>query len=542
MGRSSFAAKGIALNIKPTGARVKADRVLTLFMLNTLADNARKYTHEGGNVNIEATEGDEYIEVAVTDDGEGMEQNQAEHLFDHKVITDETATHSGSTQRSHGFGLINCKGIIDKYRKLSRIFTVCRLTVESEKGKGSRFAFRLPKGAAMTILALLATVATVAKGLTTNEAIVRELTEASAFADSTLNSNAEGDFEHSLSMADSCRKHLNAFYKLQRPDSNDTLTAIGDPSVIAPEIIWLHDSIHINYEIVLTLRNESAVAALALHEWTLYQYNNRIYTQLFKELSADSTLGDYCRKMQQSQTNKQIAIVLLVLLLLSILAAIAWQVIESVRKAATRQQQQQELQEIKADEIVRAKMDEERLHVSNAVLDNCLSALKHETMYYPSRIRQLLDNGDTESLAEVVAYYRELYAILSLQAVRQTETTKLSLRALDNNILGDEVLIRYLLELLRKQSGQRKLDIEYRQKDLKYIECTISMPKLQLTAQQAAQLFTPTTDNIPFMLCRQIVRDHGEATNLRACAIRAELRQGITTIIITLPRARRQSS
>lgn len=53
----------------------------------------------------------------------------------------------------------------------------------------------------------------------------------------------------------------------------------------------------------------------------LYSYNNRIYTQLFKEMSADNTLGNYCLTMQQSQTNKTIAVILLVLLLVAIVPA-----------------------------------------------------------------------------------------------------------------------------------------------------------------------------------------------------------------------------
>ena len=293
------------------------------------------------------------------------------------------------------------------------------------------------------------------------------------------------------------------------------------------------------------------MAALALHQWTLYQYNNRIYTQLFKELSADSTLDDYCRKMQQSQTNKQIAILLLVLIFISILIAVGWQIMESMRKAATLQQQRLTQQELTTDEISRTQLDEARLHVSNSVLDNCLSALKHETMYYPSRIRQLIDSGDMDSLAEVVAYYRELYGILSMQAMKQTENHRLLLRPVDLPInhhsptprdvpqaLGSPILIGYLFELLRKQAGERHPAIDCQPKGEKYVECTVSMPHLQLNEQQASLLFTPTIENIPYMLCRQIVRDHGEATNLRGCAIRAELRQGITTIVITLPRAR----
>ena len=55
--------------------------------------------------------------------------------------------------------------------------------------------------------------------------------------------------------------------------------------------------------------------------WDLYHYNNKVYTQLFKELSADNSLADYCRMMQQSQSNKRIAIILLILILMLIVPA-----------------------------------------------------------------------------------------------------------------------------------------------------------------------------------------------------------------------------
>ena len=42
-GRASFDMKGVTLIVEPTEAVVKADRVLTLFMLNTLAAGKRLY-------------------------------------------------------------------------------------------------------------------------------------------------------------------------------------------------------------------------------------------------------------------------------------------------------------------------------------------------------------------------------------------------------------------------------------------------------------------------------------------------------------------
>ena len=526
-GQRSFMLKGITLDVKATTARVKADRILTLFMLNTLADNARKFTSEGGTVTISATEADDYVEISVTDTGVGMSEEQLAHVFDHKVISD-------SNQTSHGFGLLNCKGIIEKYRKISQIFSVCLLAAESEQGRGSRFYFRLPRRVSTVVLLLMGLA-----GL--SSASAQSLAKASHYADSAYYANIDGHYERTLDYADSCRKYINDYYLSVRPEGSDTLLRMGDVSVRQPEIEWYHDSLQLNYDIILRMRNESAVAALALHEWSLYRYNNRIYTQLFKELSADTMLDDYCRKMQQSQTNRQVAIILILLLFLGILAALAWQFMQMLSRKARRQQEHQDRLELMEDELRRLTLEENALYVSNAVVDNTLSTLKHETMYYPSRIRQLIDTGDYQSLAEVADYYRELYGLFSAQAMNQVSRSTLRLKPLDHEILGDEIQIRLLMDILRRQNGQQMPAIDYVPRDSQYIDCRVRMDGLTLTSEEASTLFMPQIDHIPYLLCRQIVRDHGEATNRRACAIRAEVEQQHTVIIITLPRICRTS-
>ena len=91
---------------------------------------------------------EEAVEIVIEDNGQGMTEKQVLHLFDHKTIVDESLKESEliPEEKSHGFGLMNCKGIIDKYQKISSIFSVCSIKVESEIGKGSRVSFRLPKG------------------------------------------------------------------------------------------------------------------------------------------------------------------------------------------------------------------------------------------------------------------------------------------------------------------------------------------------------------------------------------------------------------
>lgn len=519
LGRSktSFQMKGIELEVESTDAVVKADRVLTLFMLNTLADNARKFTEQGGRVNIYAQKTADYVELSVEDTGKGMSQDELAQVFNHQV------------KGGHGFGLMNCKGIIEKYRKISQIFQVCHLAVESEEGKGSRFFFRLPKGIKRVILLLLM--------FGTSSSVIPVsaqdyLSKAHVFADSAYFSNVNGSYSKTLEFADSCRQYLNAHYLRQYPKGNLLMQRQGNAAMMAPEIQWLHDSVNTNYQIILDIRNESAVAALALHEWELYAYNNKVYTQLFKELSADNTLADYCRMMQQSQSNKRIAIILLILILLLIIPAYYMLYYRHRLYNRFRKERMQKTNlEMAEDELRRAELEDSNLHVSNAVLDNCLSTLKHETMYYPSRIRLLADKGETQSMLEVASYYRELYGLLSEQAIRQTEQVKLHLKKVDlygQEVLGDEHMLRYLFEIL-------KGEVTVAVKDSQYLLYTIHR-RLSLTDEEAANLFTPQMDNIPYLLCRQIVRDHGEATNRRGCGIWAELAEGTTWIKITLPR------
>ena len=525
-GRRSFSLKDLELDIPPTDVSVKADKVLTLFMLNTLADNARKFTPAGGRVSIGVTSADNYVEISVMDTGIGMTEEQLEHVFDRKPILDNSST-------SHGFGLLNCKGIIEKYRKISQIFSVCLIAAESKEGEGSRFYFRLPKRVMTLIVALLSLVGTL-QAQTPSQL----LTQAGVYADSAYYSNIEGMYQRTLDYADSCLWCLNSYYRSVRPESVDTLIPLGDLSATPPEILWYHDSVDINYTILLNVRNESAVAALALHQWQLYHYNNRIYTQLFKEMSADTTLDTYCRTMQQSQSNKEVAIILLVLLFIAIIVVVVWQYVLLYNKRVKIWQQQQAQLEMMGDELQRLKMEEGRLHVCNAVLDNTLSTLKHETMYYPSRIRQLITAGDNDSLTEVVDYYRELYGMLSEQAIRQLDYGKMHIQMLDHQVLGDAVYVDYLFDILRKKSGEKTLQIDWQPYDDQYMTARVLLPSFQCADVPLQQLFMPVhVDNIPFLICREIVRQHGEATNRHACGIRAERdTNNIINIIITLPR------
>lgn len=568
-GRMSFQMKGISLVVEDSDDVVKADKILTLFMINTIADNARKFTQTGGTVKVSSHSADNYVEISVEDTGIGMDEELLKHIFNHQP-----------SANSHGFGLMNCKGIIDKYRKISKIFSVCQITAESSVGKGSKFSFRLPMGIIKGFLALMIFLLPAAPCFADNAE------RASAFADSAYYSNLNGTYLRTLAFADSCRSYLNSLYCQIVPHGQTYMVEQTESTLPPAELQWFKDSLPMNFNVILDIRNEMAVAALALHDWPLYTYNNKVYTQLFREISADNTLDHYCRVMQKSGTNKNVAIIMLVLLLLSIFPAyyllyyrhrlayrynldlvnrinrillsrasateklnqieLLWkrksqvsqddvsngeldhvvaQIFDSLQRSIHVEQRQQTTIEFSEDELKRVLYENERLHISNNVLDNCLSTLKHETMYYPSRIQQLLPHIDRDELertqaepidnnlqaiAELAAYYKELYAMLSTQAMRQCELP----------VQLDSDMFHYLFDILRKHGGGTPQVIEEERKG-NYMKVVVPMPQSSLTAQQSSRLFTPLTTHVDFLLCRQIVRDFGEATNARGCGIEA---------------------
>lgn len=606
-GRLGFSLKGVDLVVEPTKAVVKADKTLTLFMINTLADNARKFTNAGGKVLIRAQESADDVEISIQDTGQGMTEEQVAHLFDHKPIIDSD---SGMAQKSHGFGLMNCKGIIDKYKKLSKIFDVCSISASSVVGQGSRFSIHLPKGVARIFLILLLNIGFLggmgARPLSSKvvqKHIIKPvsnayLNHAAMFADSAYFSNINGHYERTLQYADSVRIYLNRFYLTVHPKGKDLMVGITRNAGVPAEIKWFRDTLPVNYQVILDMRNESAVAALALHRWSLYSYNNKVYTQLFRESSADNTLSDYVRVMQKSENSKTVSVILLVILLIMIIPAyyflyyrhrlyyricidrinkingillsrqshqeklhhihaiwdsrdpsleaqfpvlndVVRQIEEALRSSIQAENAQTMSMELAKDECKRKQLEDAKLHVSNSVLDNCLSTLKHETMYYPSRIRQLIDGTDDhlEAMNEVVVYYKELYSLLSAQAQRQVESVKLtcapvelsavlpksfSLRSPSVTVMGDGEMLRYLFELLQKLSGERNPVVDISEKGSRYVMVKVTLPSLALTEEQCVELFTPSTLDIHYLLCRQMIRDMGEATNARGCGIGAK--------------------
>ena len=425
-------------NIKAdSSAVVKADKALTLFLVNTLVDNARK--SGATEIDVNATTGSNYAEISVTDNGKGMTEEQLAHLFEYKQIDGKG-----------GFGLQNCRGIIDRYKKISSLFSVCMISAKSALGKGTTISFRLPliKSIVIALVSLLS--------------ISMQAKEIDRYADSLYNCNIQGRYSDALLYADSCRAH-----------SADA------------------DSI-----VLLSVYNEEAVASLAMHQWTRYYSSNWQYTLLYRELTADKSLPDYYRSMQRAELQANIAMLVVLILILSLIPLVWYLYLKPI---VIQRRKERERRNNLEEEIAALRQENERLHVTSSITDNQLSTVKHETMYYPSRILQLISsNAPQEEISNAIEYYRELCLMLTSKVLKQ--------KPMNSDTLQE---LRDFLQLLIKRHKEDPL-----------------------TEEQVSRLFTIDTPHTDYLVMRQIMREIGEITHNRNSGITATYQNGKTQITL----------
>lgn len=64
----------------------------------------------------------------------------------------------------------------------------------------------------------------------------------------------------------------------------------------------------------------------------------------------------------------------------------------------------------------------------------------------------------------------------------------------------------------------------------------MALVNMKMTDEECRNMFFPNINNIPYLICRQIIRDIGEITNKRGCGIEAEHNENNgVTIKVTLP-------
>lgn len=129
-------------NQKEIKIEVKADDGLTAFadpdsinlVIRNLLSNAIKFTRNHGAITILAQDSGPWIEVAVEDNGVGINQEVMAKLFS----INSSHTSSGTNQeKGSGLGLVLCKDFVEKNGG--------EIRVESVLGEGSKFTFTVPK-------------------------------------------------------------------------------------------------------------------------------------------------------------------------------------------------------------------------------------------------------------------------------------------------------------------------------------------------------------------------------------------------------------
>ncbi len=773
--KASFESRGIKLEVEPTDSNVKADRALTIFMVNTLLDNAMKYTPAGGTVRLTASTSDYAVEIAVSDSGRGLSADDiqlicGEKFYDASRIgmsqdNDHDSAESNrqlAQQKGFGFGLMNCKGIIEKYRKTNKLFAVCRFSVESELGKGSRFHFTLPKGvtrAAKMLLAFVVPLLCGCTGLTSpnnysdtaiqqtnnpnpNRSIDSLRIDSASHlvryhVDNVYYNNVDGYYEEALLSADSAIHDINVLHHLLYPtDTRKMLPRYEDET--PAELEWYKENHDMAYNIILDLRNEMAIAALALKRWDIYYSNNETYTRMYRLVGQDKSLEQTCNNLQMANINKQTVLVVLIAILVlamllffmlyykfyllhilnmeqyisfskhvlstdysgdddgldksfvndlfrgisdvKLIDAMALVVnsdngkgmltavtgnshhataLTQYAQMAYQQSKERDQQanivaypmtvsgeegeqtiggialalhggtlsddeeiilrlmvqltsiylnnsliqlnvrtnniELMEDEERRTEHEENIVHVQNMILDNCLSTIKHETMYYPNRIKQLLSSQqatiqgeELSAVNELASYYKDIYTILSANALRQVSGKTFRRAAWPINIFADyarrsfdkmkakrgsditldigtfttdEVfcdkdLIEYLIDNLLLHAFETPLSGQLRfeaQPEERFMAFRFTDYRQSFSQKELNNLFYP--DNIRYdsrtdrllstqlIVCKQIVREHDEHSPFRGCRIYAEPIDGGDgyTIVFSIPRKKNKT-
>jgi signal transduction histidine kinase len=133
--RAKAVAKGISLSTSlPDGLpQVDIDSHRISQVLRNLLENAVVHTNKGDRITVSAGQQGSWVEVAVTDTGEGIPAEDLPNVFERLYRVDKSRARATG---GSGLGLTIAKRLVEAHGG--------KIKVQSEPGKGSRFAFTIP--------------------------------------------------------------------------------------------------------------------------------------------------------------------------------------------------------------------------------------------------------------------------------------------------------------------------------------------------------------------------------------------------------------
>jgi signal transduction histidine kinase len=102
-------------------------------VLHNILENAVAHTPKGGTINVAASGKGKWVEVSVSDTGEGIPAEDLPHIFERFYRVDKSRARATG---GSGLGLTIAKRLIEAHGGT--------IAVQSKLGEGSRFSFTLP--------------------------------------------------------------------------------------------------------------------------------------------------------------------------------------------------------------------------------------------------------------------------------------------------------------------------------------------------------------------------------------------------------------
>jgi two-component system sensor histidine kinase SenX3 len=118
----------------PTGAIVYGDQKLLVTAVDNLISNAIRYSPDGSRVGVGSRVADGVVEIAVTDQGEGIPEADQDRIFERFFRVDQARSR---TTGGTGLGLSIVKHAVQNHGGDVRVW--------SQPGMGSTFTIRLPE-------------------------------------------------------------------------------------------------------------------------------------------------------------------------------------------------------------------------------------------------------------------------------------------------------------------------------------------------------------------------------------------------------------